>query len=127
MENCRNPDRRVVQRQVLYLGEISGNRGSVWCRSIEVLCGESNSNAVALFPADREARELDCEVVQIELRTLRLRRARQRGTRPHLHGPRSGGPVSADLPVASLGPTGSLLPDANCQAIEAALPTRNCE
>ena len=34
---------------------------------------------VALFPADREAPELDCEVVRIELKGLRLRRARQWG------------------------------------------------
>ena len=34
---------------------------------------------MALFPADREAPELDCEVVRIELNALRLRRARQWG------------------------------------------------
>ena len=34
---------------------------------------------MALFPADREAPELDCEVVRIELRALRLRRPRQWG------------------------------------------------
>ena len=34
---------------------------------------------MALFPADREAPELDCEVVRIELKALRLRRARQWG------------------------------------------------
>ena len=79
VENCRNPDGRVVQRQVLYLGEINDSQRAAWCRSIEVLCGESHSKSVALFPADREAPELDCEVVQIELRALRLRRARQWG------------------------------------------------
>ena len=79
VENCRNPDGRVVQRQVLYLGEINDSQRAAWCRSIEVLCGGSGARPVALFPADREAPELDCEVVRIELKGLRLRRARQWG------------------------------------------------
>ena len=33
----------------------------------------------ALFPVDRQVPELDCEVVRIELKGLRLRRARQWG------------------------------------------------
>ena len=69
----------MVQRQVLYLGEINDSQRAAWCRSIEVLCGESGPKPVALFPADREAPELDCEVVRIELKALRLRRARQWG------------------------------------------------
>ena len=79
VENCRNPDGRVVQRQVLYLGEINDSQRAAWCRSIEILCGDSGPKPVALFPADREAPELDCEVVRIELKGLRLRRARQWG------------------------------------------------
>ena len=77
VENCRNPDGRVVQRQVLYLGEINDSQQAAWCRSIGMLCGESGPKPVALLPADREAPELDCEVVRIELKGLRLRRARQ--------------------------------------------------
>ena len=38
VENCRNPNRRVVQRQVLYLGEINDSQRATWRRSIEVLC-----------------------------------------------------------------------------------------
>ena len=79
VENCRNPDGRVVQRQVLYLGEINDSQRAAWCRSIEVLCGAASPKPVALFPADREAPELDCEVVRIELNALRLRRPRQWG------------------------------------------------
>ena len=79
VENCRNPNGRVVQRQVLYLGEINDSQRAAWCRSIEVLCGESGPKPVALFPADREAPELDCEVVRVQLKGLRLRRARQWG------------------------------------------------
>ena len=32
VENCRNPDGRVVQRQVLYLGEINDSERAAWCR-----------------------------------------------------------------------------------------------
>ena len=79
VENARNPNGRVVQRQVLYLGEINDSQRAAWCRSIEVLCGESSPKSVALFPADREAPELDCEVVRVELKSLRLRRPRRWG------------------------------------------------
>ncbi len=79
VENARNPNGRVIQRQVLYLGEINDSQRAAWCRSIELLCGESSPKSVALFPADREAPELDCEVVQVDLQSLRLRRPRQWG------------------------------------------------
>ncbi len=41
--------------------------------------GEEKPHQVALFPADRAVPELDCEVVQIQLSGLQLRRARQWG------------------------------------------------
>ena len=37
VESCRNLDGRVVQRQVLYLGEINDGQKAAWCRTIEVL------------------------------------------------------------------------------------------
>ena len=52
VENCRSPDGRVVQRQVLYLGEINDGQRAAWCRSIEVLCGGSDRKAVALQMVD---------------------------------------------------------------------------
>ena len=61
MENVRNPNGRVVQRQVPYLGEVNGSQRAAWCRSIEVLCGEPDSKPMSLFPADREAPELEDE------------------------------------------------------------------
>src|SRR5436190_952500 len=36
VENRRGSSRRVVQRQVLYLGEINDSQKSAWCRCIEV-------------------------------------------------------------------------------------------
>ena len=65
VENCRNRDGRVVQRQVLYLGEINDSQRTAWCRSIEVLQGDCGPAPRALFPDDREAPELHCETVRI--------------------------------------------------------------
>ena len=41
VENVRVHDGRVVQRQVLYLGEINDSQRAAWCRSIEVVEGKS--------------------------------------------------------------------------------------
>ena len=79
VENCRNRDGRVVQRQVLYLGEINDGQRAAWCRSIEVLRGDSGPAPMALFPDDREAPELDCETVRINVKDLSLHRPRQWG------------------------------------------------
>ena len=79
VENCRNRDGRVVQRQVLYLGEINDRQRAAWCRSIEVLQGDSGPAPMALFADDREAPELYCETVRIHLKDLSVHRARQWG------------------------------------------------
>ena len=65
VENHRNRD--VVQRQVLYLGEINDSQRAAWCRSVEVIDGETSSRQMALFPSDREAPELSCEVVRVKV------------------------------------------------------------
>ena len=64
VESCRNLDGRVVQRQVLYLGEINDSQKAAWWRTIDVLQVDSSAKQMALFPADRPAPELECEVVQ---------------------------------------------------------------
>ena len=79
VENCRNRDGRVVQRQVLYLGEINDSQRAAWCRSIEVLRGDSGPVPMALFADDREAPELDCETVRINVKDLSLHHPRQWG------------------------------------------------
>ena len=79
VESCRNLDGRVVQRQVLYLGEVNDSQKAAWCRTIEVLQTDSSATQVALFPTDRQAPELDCEVVQVKLNELRLHHPRQWG------------------------------------------------
>ena len=79
VENCRNRDGRVVQRQVLYLGEINDSQRAAWCRSIEVLQGDCGPAPMALFPDDREAPELSCETVRIHVKELSVHRPRQWG------------------------------------------------
>ena len=79
VENRRRRDGRVVQRQVLYLGEINDSQRAAWCRSIEVLRDASGPTRMALFPADREAPDLACEVVRVNVGDVRLHRPRQWG------------------------------------------------
>ena len=80
VENHRMPNNRVVQRQVLYLGEINDSQHASWCKTIDVFQGgEDKFRQMALFPSDRKAPELACEVVQIKLDELELHRPRQWG------------------------------------------------
>ena len=80
VENRRVADGRVVQRHVLYLGEINDAQRAAWCRSIEVFDEDRGASAqMALFPEDRLAPELACAVVQVKLSGLQLRRPRQWG------------------------------------------------
>ena len=79
VENVRVRGGRVVQRQVLYLGEINDSQRVAWCRSIEVVEGTSRSRQMALFPEDREAPALRCEVVKINVAEVSLHEPRQWG------------------------------------------------
>ena len=54
-------------------------RKPAWCRTIDVLQTDSSAKQMALFPTDRQAPELDCEVVQVKLNELRLHHPRQWG------------------------------------------------
>ena len=78
-ENVRVRGRRVVQRHVLYLGEINDSQRAAWCRSIEVVEGKSRSRQMALFPGDRDAPALTCEVVKIKVSEVSLHDPRQWG------------------------------------------------
>ena len=80
VENRRGANRRVIQRQVLYLGEINDSQRAAWCHSIEVFePGNCAGRQVSLFPADREAPELSHEVVHLRLDQLQVKRPRQWG------------------------------------------------
>jgi transposase len=81
VENKRLADGRVVQRHVLYLGEINSSQESAWRKSIEVFEeGKDKPSTLTLFPEDRsEAAIADESIVRVRLSELRLCRARQWG------------------------------------------------
>ena len=61
VENHRTIDNKIVQRHVLYLGEINDNQHASWCKTIEVFqCQGEPCRQMALFPSDREVPSLDC-------------------------------------------------------------------
>jgi hypothetical protein len=58
VENRRAAGSRVVQRQVLYVGEINDSQRAAWCKSIDVLDGtHASPRPMALFTEDRVAPE----------------------------------------------------------------------
>src|SRR5881227_943665 len=77
VENTRTARGRVVQRHVLYLGEINDTQELAWRRSIEVLEeGATQLRTLSLFPEDRGAGVLaDTSIVHVKLSQLQLRRA----------------------------------------------------
>ena len=81
VENRRVAGGRVVQRHVLYLGEINSSQELAWRRSIEVLDENARaSRTLALFPEDRcEGLGPDASIVRLRLSQLSLRRPRQWG------------------------------------------------
>jgi len=80
VENRRVSGGRVVQRQVLYLGEINDSQREVWRQTIEVFeDGASTPRTMALFPDDRAVELSGDSVVRIRLKDLELRRPRQWG------------------------------------------------
>src|SRR5271166_4002879 len=81
VENKRVGDGRVVQKHVLYLGEINGSQELAWRKTIEVLEeGADRPRTLALFPEDRcEGVLPDASIVRLKLSALRLCRPRQWG------------------------------------------------
>jgi hypothetical protein len=74
-------DKRVVQRHVLYLGEINSSQELAWRKSIEVFQdGQVRPTTMALFPEDCCGAVIpDESIVRVRLSQLRLRRPRQWG------------------------------------------------
>jgi transposase len=81
VESRRCVGRKVVQRQVLYLGEINDDQRQAWCRVIEAFDeGARRHTQLALFPADRAVPEhARAHGVQVRLDAMELRRPRQWG------------------------------------------------
>jgi len=81
VENRRVKGGRVVQRQLLHLGELNDSQRAGWVRTIEVLEGNgTRSRQLALFTDDGEdLPDVNCEAVQVRLSDVQLRRPRQWG------------------------------------------------
>jgi hypothetical protein len=81
VENRRVGNGRVVQRHVLYLGEINSTQELAWRRSIEVMeAGRVQPRTLSLFPEDRcDGLLPDSSIVRLKLSEVRLRRPRQWG------------------------------------------------
>ena len=79
VENKRVGGGRVLQRHVLYLGEINSSQELAWRRSIEVFDeADDGARTLALFPEDRcEGIVPDESIVRLKLGQLRLERPRQ--------------------------------------------------
>jgi len=81
VENRRVAGGRVVQRHVLYLGEINSRQEVAWRRSIAVLeDGAAAPRTLSLFPEDRcEGLLPDASIVGLKLSQVRVCRPRQWG------------------------------------------------
>lgn len=81
VENRRVADGRVVQRHLLYLGEINDSQERAWRKSIEVLEeGAAEPRTLSLFPEDRcDGLLPDASIVRLRLSQTRLCRPRQWG------------------------------------------------
>ena len=78
VENKRVSRGKIVQRHVLYLGEINDSQREGWRKTIEVFTdGAPHPQTVALFPEDRHEEIDDQSIVRIRLKDLELRRPRQ--------------------------------------------------
>jgi len=83
VENRRANGGRVLQRHVLYLGEINGRQEASWQRTIELFQeGDPTSRQVALFPEEHLPTgdgKGGIPAVGIRLSLVRLERPRQWG------------------------------------------------
>jgi transposase len=83
VENRRLPDQRIVQRHVLYLGELNGVQESSWRKTVELFGQDEDApRQVALFPEEHAPAQVgvgEFPVVRVRLSQMALRRPRQWG------------------------------------------------
>ena len=81
VESRRVAGGRVVQRPLLYLGEINDSQAAAWRKSIAVVeDGATEPRTLSLFPEDRAAcLAPDATIVRLRLSAVRLSRPRQWG------------------------------------------------
>jgi Transposase DDE domain len=80
VENRRLESGGVVQRHLLYLGEINSSQAEAWRRAIEVFDEDAGRlRTLTLFPEDRCESPNGADVIRLRLGEMRLRRPRQWG------------------------------------------------
>jgi transposase len=80
VENRRLSSGKMVQRTVLYLGEINDRQQAAWLKTLDVFDEEEQrSRELSLFPDDREIPEEAVDSLQVKLSGLQLRRPRAFG------------------------------------------------
>jgi len=79
-ESRRLHSGRVVQRRVLYLGEINDSQQAAWRKTLEVFDEQQQrSTTLSLFAEDRPAPADVLDTIQVKLSEMQLRRARPYG------------------------------------------------
>jgi len=80
VESVRCSRDRVVQRHVLYLGELNDSQRGGWTRWLDAVDEKGRGQQLALFPADRQVPDDALGFgVQVRLDAMRLERPRQWG------------------------------------------------
>lgn len=80
VESRRLQSGKVMQRQVLYLGEINDSQQAAWRRTLEVFDeAEQRITPLSLFPEDRPVPADAIDSVQVKLGEMKLERARPYG------------------------------------------------
>jgi hypothetical protein len=80
IESRRLPAGRVVQRTVLYLGEINDSQQEAWRKTLEVFDeSEQSYRTLSLFPEDRTVPAEAVNSIQVKLNEMQLRRPRSFG------------------------------------------------
>src|SRR6202162_1261156 len=80
VESRRLRSGKVVQRRVLYLGEISDSQQAAWRKTLEVFDEQQQQyRTLSLFPEDRPIPAGVLDTIQVKLSEMKLRRARPYG------------------------------------------------
>jgi len=80
VENRRLPGDRMVQRQVLYLGEINDSQEAAWRKTLDVFDERRRTTEpMSLFAEDREIPADAVNGLRLRMSELKLRRSRSFG------------------------------------------------
>jgi transposase len=80
VENRRTSSGQIVQRSVLYLGEINDSQEAAWLKTLDVFDEEEQkTRELSLFPDDRQIPEEAVDSLQVKMSGMELRRARAFG------------------------------------------------